>query len=127
MQDYSNYDGPPPKNLMYWGPESQCNLDNCPLRWSIYTYRPSLAANVFFIVAFAMLNLVHIYLGIRWRSWGFMIGMILGCTSEIIGYVGRLMMWGNPFSFNGFMVQIGKWQAPSPSWKIAVNLTCWPA
>ena len=32
--------------------------------------------------------------------------MILGCLVEIIGYIGRIIMYNNPFSFPGFMIQI---------------------
>ncbi|KYK60204.1 RTA1 like protein family [Drechmeria coniospora] len=95
-----------PPGVETFGPDSPCTLDTCPVEWSIYGYRPSLAANVTFLVLFALVGLVHIYLGCRWRSWGFMVGMILGCLSEIIGYAGRIMLWSNPFSFVGFMIQI---------------------
>lgn len=37
-----------------------------------------------------------------------MVGMLLGCASEIIGYIGRIMLWNNPFSFDAFMIDIGK-------------------
>lgn len=37
-----------------------------------------------------------------------MTGMILGCVSEIIGYVGRVLLHNSPFSFVAFMIQIGK-------------------
>lgn len=37
-----------------------------------------------------------------------MAGMLMGCVAEIAGYIGRIMLYYNPFSFNGFMVQIGK-------------------
>ncbi|KAF5644724.1 RTA1 like family [Fusarium tjaetaba] len=89
-----------------FGSDSPCNLDTCPVEWSIYSYRPSLAANIVFVVLFSLIGLVHAYLGFRWKSWGFMTGMLLGCVSEIVGYVGRIMMWYNPFSFNAFMIQI---------------------
>lgn len=32
--------------------------------------------------------------------------MILGCLHEVIGYVGRIVMWNNPWSFAGFIIQI---------------------
>ncbi|KPM42699.1 hypothetical protein AK830_g3899 [Neonectria ditissima] len=83
-----------------------CNLDNCPLEWSMYTYRPSLAANIVFAALFAVIGVVHTYLGFRWKSWGFMGGMIAGCAAEILGYVGRIMLYNNPFSYEGFMIQI---------------------
>ncbi|KAJ4141555.1 Envelope glycoprotein gp160 [Fusarium equiseti] len=89
-----------------FGPDSPCNLDTCPIDYSLYGYRPSLAANIVFVALFSLIGFVHVYLGIRWKSWGFMTGMLLGCISEVIGYVGRIMMYYNPFSFNAFMIQI---------------------
>ncbi|KAG5950602.1 hypothetical protein E4U53_004766 [Claviceps sorghi] len=89
-----------------FGPDGNCDLSTCPLAWSIYTYRPSLAANATFLALFVLLGMVHGYLGYRWRSWGFMVGMLLGCLSEVIGYAGRIMLYNNPFSFGGFMIQI---------------------
>ena len=100
--------GRPPPGLKTFGGSTPCNLDTCPVEWSIYGFRPSLAANITFLVLFGIVGIVHTYLGWRWKSWGFMSGMILGCLSELIGYVGRILLWSNPFSFNGFMIQIGK-------------------
>jgi hypothetical protein len=96
----------PPNGLIVFGPDANCTLDLCPLEWSVYKYRPSLAANVIFIVLYALAMGIHIFLGIRWRTWFYMIFMILGCLFEIIGYIGRLLMYSNPFSFPGFMIQI---------------------
>ncbi|KAJ6446665.1 RTA1 like protein family [Purpureocillium lavendulum] len=95
-----------PPGVKTFGPDATCNLDNCPIEWSIYGFRPSLAANTTFLVLFAAVGILHTYLGIRWKSWGFMTGMILGCLSEVIGYIGRIILWNNPFSFVGFMIQI---------------------
>ncbi|KJZ72942.1 hypothetical protein HIM_07705 [Hirsutella minnesotensis 3608] len=98
--------GGPPPGLKVFGPDTTCNLDTCPVEWSLYGFRPSLAANVAFLALFAVMGLVHTWLGIKWRTWGFMTGMILGCLCELVGYVGRIMLWKDPFSFNGFMTQI---------------------
>ncbi|KAG6068254.1 hypothetical protein E4U32_001329 [Claviceps aff. humidiphila group G2b] len=95
-----------PPGATSFGPDSNCNLNNCPAEWSIYGYRPSLAANATFLALFVLIGMVHGYLGYRWRSWGFMVGMLLGCMSEVIGYAGRIMLYNNPFSFVGFMIQI---------------------
>ncbi|OAA50460.1 RTA1 like protein family [Metarhizium rileyi] len=95
-----------PPGVKTFGPNATCSLDTCPDEWSIYGFRPSLAANAIFLGLFVLVGLVHGYLGYRWRSWGFMVGMILGCLSEVIGYAGRIMLYNNPFSFVGFMVQI---------------------
>jgi len=105
-QNYSDWQGPPPPGLSTFGEDTPCTYDTCPIEWSIYRYRPDLGANIFFAAAFAVVGLVHIYLGVRWKSWGFMAGMLLGCASSIIGYVGRILLWDNPFSFNAFMIQI---------------------
>ena len=35
-----------------------------------------------------------------------MIAMTLGCVGELVGYIGRIMMWDNPFSGAGFQMQI---------------------
>ncbi|KAH7329366.1 RTA1 like protein-domain-containing protein [Stachybotrys elegans] len=89
-----------------FGSDANCTLSVCPVEASILGYRPSVPANAFFLAAFGVIGIVHIYFGWRWKSWGFMTGMLLGCASEMIGYGGRLMMYDNPFSFSGFMIQI---------------------
>lgn len=35
-----------------------------------------------------------------------MTAAILGCVTEIIGYIGRIMLHSNPFNFNDFLVQV---------------------
>ena len=98
-----------PPVVITFGSDATCDLDSCPVEWSIYQYRPSLPANIVLLVLFSLLGLVHSYLGFRWRSWGFMTGMLLGCLSEIIGYVGRILLYFNPFSWEGFMIQISQY------------------
>ncbi|KDN71368.1 putative RTA1 like protein [Colletotrichum sublineola] len=101
--------GPPPPlppNVVVFGPKANCTLDLCPLEYSLYRYRPNLAVNILFLALFALAAVVHIFLGIRWRTWWFMAFMIAGCISEIVGYIGRIMMYYNPFVFVGFMLQV---------------------
>ncbi|KAK1255066.1 hypothetical protein MKX08_009061 [Trichoderma sp. CBMAI-0020] len=93
-------------NYITFGADANCTLSVCPVEESILGYRPWLAANIFFTAYFGAVALVHVYLGWRWKSWGFMVGMLLGCASEIIGYIGRIILWNNPFSFPGFMINI---------------------
>ncbi|KAM0556084.1 hypothetical protein ACHAPJ_006072 [Fusarium lateritium] len=95
-----------PDGLIVFGPDANCTLDLCPVEWSVYQYRPSLAANITFIVLYALAMATHIFLGIKWKTWFYMSFMILGCLLEIIGYIGRIIMYNNPFNFGGFMVQI---------------------
>lgn len=107
MADSSPYPGLPPYIIVF-GPSANCTLDLCPLEYSVYRYRPSLPANIVFIVLYALALLVHAYLGFRWKQIWFMVCVILGCLVEIVGYIGRILMHGNPFLFAGFMTQIGK-------------------
>ncbi|CAK7271741.1 hypothetical protein SEPCBS119000_004762 [Sporothrix epigloea] len=97
-----------PGGLIAYGPNTDCTLAICPVEWSILTYQPSIAASAVFIAFFAIAIVVHAYEGFRWRHTlgSFAVPMILGLLDEIIGYIGRIIMHGNPFSFNGFLIQI---------------------
>ncbi|KAJ6438053.1 RTA-like protein [Purpureocillium lavendulum] len=95
-----------PSNIVPFGPNSNCTLDICPLEWSVYNYRPSLQANITFLAIFAVAAAVHTFLGLKWSSWWFMSFAVFGCLVEVMGYVGRIVLYYNPFSFGGFMVQI---------------------
>ncbi|PNY23444.1 uncharacterized protein TCAP_06613 [Tolypocladium capitatum] len=100
---------PPPQlpgHLVSFGPNANCTLQRCPIEWSVYQYRPSLAANIIFLALFATAMAVHVFLGIRWKSWWFMSFIIVGCIVEMVGYAGRVILYQNPFSFGGFMIQI---------------------
>ncbi|KAK2595294.1 Envelope glycoprotein [Conoideocrella luteorostrata] len=96
----------PPGKLISFGPNANCTLSTCPLEMSVYKYRPSLPVNALFIALFALAAIIHVVLGIRWRSWGFMVFMIFGCLVEIVGYGARIVLYKNPFSFMGFLIQI---------------------
>ncbi|KAK5018940.1 RTA1 like protein-domain-containing protein [Cryomyces antarcticus] len=89
-----------------YGPDENCTLALCPVSISLYEYRPSLAANTIFIVLFGIALCLHLFQGIKWRSWAFLFAMFWGCVAEMIGYGGRILMWQNPFSFPGFLTQI---------------------
>ncbi|KAF1811474.1 hypothetical protein P152DRAFT_508052 [Eremomyces bilateralis CBS 781.70] len=89
-----------------FGPGANCTLDLCPIEWTVYQYRPNLPVSIVFMALYAIALIIHIYLGLRWRSWGFMTFMVIGCLYAIIGYGGRVILWTNPWSFAGFMIQM---------------------
>lgn len=91
-----------------YGPDENCTLALCPVEASLYEYRPSLSASSTFIALFGLALAIQIIQGVKYRTWAFMIAMFWGCTCEMVGYGGRILMWQNPFSFPGFMVQIGE-------------------
>jgi hypothetical protein len=92
-----------------WG---WCSLPECAIDRSIFQYRPSLAANSTFIALFGVSLIIHVYEGIRWRQRMFGTLMAMGCVCEMIGYGGRIIEWNDPWSFNGFMLQIGLHSMP---------------
>ena len=89
-----------------FGPNGNCTLDLCPVEWTVYGYRPNLGVNILFLVLYVLTLGLHLVLGLRWRQWWFTAFMAAGCIVEAVGYAGRIIMYYNPFSFGGFMVQI---------------------
>lgn len=78
----------------------------CPVEASIYGYYPNTFANYFFAAFFGLFTFLNMYLGWRYRTWTYMIGMGLGCLSSCIGYAGRIMLHTNPFNSTAFKLQI---------------------
>ncbi|KAK2746850.1 hypothetical protein FQN57_002892 [Myotisia sp. PD_48] len=84
----------------------ECTLATCSIEESIFEYQPSLAANAALLAVFAASGIVHGLQLTFWRYLSFSIPMILGCLTEVIGYVGRIMLADDPFTLNGFLIQI---------------------
>ncbi len=84
--------------------EAKCTLQACPVSESAIGYYPSLSANLFLAIIFSLLVPIHIFLGIRHRAWGFMVGMTCGLAGEVLGYVSRARLKANPFNHNAFML-----------------------
>ena len=105
-------DGPyftAPNGLVYsaGGDHANCTISICPIELSVYGYRASLASSIAMIVLYAICLVFQGVLGFRYKAWSFMTAMILGCLTEILGYVGRVLMWKNPWEKPGFIMQIG--------------------
>ncbi|KAF2262754.1 RTA1-domain-containing protein [Lojkania enalia] len=79
---------------------------DCPVEGTVYGYYPSLGWNAFFAAVFGLCCLLQVGLGIRYKTWSFMIAVGLGCAGELIGYIGRIMLHDNPYDNNGFTIQI---------------------
>ncbi|KAJ5216412.1 RTA1-domain-containing protein [Penicillium cinerascens] len=84
-------------------PSDYCTLDICPLTEAYVYYVPSLPGNAFYLALFAILLVAQLGLGIRYRTWGYLAGLVGGLVLEIIGYAGRLQMHYNPFRFNPYL------------------------
>jgi hypothetical protein len=97
-----------PPYVKIFGPGANCTLDICPVELSVYGYLPSLAANITFLALYLLSAVIHVYLGIKWRTWPFMFSMVAGASNAVLGYAGRIAMHYNPFNFAAFMIQISK-------------------
>jgi hypothetical protein len=95
----------PPSN---WSPsaDANCTLALCPVESSLQGYRPAFGVQIAFIALFGVSMLIHLAQGIRFRTWFFASMMAFGCIGEMIGYAGRILLYQNPFSFDGFIIEI---------------------
>jgi hypothetical protein len=98
-----------PDGAVYFasGDNANCTVSACPIELSVYGYRPSIAASSTLIALYAICMAIQAVLGFRYKKWGFMSAMLLGCLDEILGYVGRILYWQNPWAEPGFIMQIG--------------------
>lgn len=78
----------------------------CPVEWTTYGYYPNLGGNVFLLVVFAICFFAQLILGWKTKVRAFAIVVAIGCGLEAIGYGGRLMMNENPWSSDGFKMQV---------------------
>ncbi|KAF2148648.1 RTA1-domain-containing protein [Myriangium duriaei CBS 260.36] len=83
-----------------------CTVATCSMRYAELLYIPSKAGNAVYLVLFVFLLLAQGGLGVRYRTWGFMVGLVCGLLLEIIGYAGRLMLHNNVFSFGSFVTYL---------------------
>ncbi|KAE8357495.1 parasitic phase-specific protein PSP-1 [Aspergillus caelatus] len=95
-----------PNGLITFGPSANCTLELCPLEASILQYQPSTAATAVAIAIFGLSLILNIGQGVYHQTWAFMACLVSGCILEIAGYIGRIIINGNPFDFNGFLMQI---------------------
>ncbi|KFZ12105.1 hypothetical protein V501_04380 [Pseudogymnoascus sp. VKM F-4519 (FW-2642)] len=77
---------------------------DCPADGSPLGYAPNLAASIAFLSLFAVSLIAHVVWGIRYRTWTFMACMVLGSMTEVIGYVGRVFMYKNPYNLSTIMI-----------------------
>lgn len=74
---------------------------------NFYEYRLDLAPNAAFLGIFgASLIAYTVILIVTRRGVAFNIALLLGLICEVLGYLGRILSWHNPWDENGFMIQI---------------------
>ncbi|KAI8820289.1 putative RTA1 domain protein [Fimicolochytrium jonesii] len=80
--------------------------EQCPLERAYIHYLPNVPANAIYLSIFAILLLAHARQAWRYSTWDFSVPLFLGTTLEILGYLGRLMLAGNPWKFDYFMLYL---------------------
>ena len=84
---------------------SYCTLETCCLaQGAAFTYIPSFGGNIFFIAFFGAFIVPNLFLGIKYKTWGYMVGMVIGLILEILGYASRIQLHNDPWSSNGFLL-----------------------
>lgn len=73
-------------------PDALCTLKTCSLLQAHFQYLPSLPGNALYLSIFAIYLVAQVGLGIRYRTWGFMGGMVGGLILEVLGYLARVQM-----------------------------------
>ena len=84
-------------------PDDLCTLSTCTLAQAHFQYLPTLPGNALFLSIFSLCLLVQVWLGIKYKTWGFMAGMIGGLVLEIAGYEARVTMHSDPFTQTPFL------------------------
>ena len=79
---------------------------DCPTDPTEFGHYPNIADKIFSIAFFTISAILQLALGIKWRTWTYMVFVVCGSALEAVGYVGRLKLWANPLSIKGFEIQV---------------------
>jgi hypothetical protein len=71
-----------------------------------FSYLPSLPGNAIYAAIFVIYIVAQLCLGIKHKTWGYMVAMVTGLVLEVIGYVGRVMLHNSPFNNNDFLIYL---------------------
>lgn len=61
-----------------------CTLQTCDLSLSSFLYLPTIPGNAVYAGIFGLLLVGQLYLGVRYKTWGYMIAILLGLVRTII-------------------------------------------
>lgn len=61
-----------------------CTLDTCDLSLTNFAYLPNLAGNAIFAAIFGIFFIAQLGLGIRFKTWGYMVAMMFGLVCSIV-------------------------------------------
>lgn len=61
-----------------------CTLETCDLTLASFLYVPTLPGNALYAAIFGVLIIGQLFLGIKHKTWGYMIAMLLGLVSTTV-------------------------------------------
>src|ERR1700761_7880325 len=86
---------------------STCTVQTCSVKeYGQIQYIPTLAGNAIYAGIFAVLLVSQLVLGVRYKTWGYLAGLVFGLALEIVGYAGRIMLHNDIFDKNAFIVYL---------------------
>ncbi|KAL2819316.1 RTA1 like protein-domain-containing protein [Aspergillus cavernicola] len=100
-----------------------CTLETCPLSLGMVHYLPLLWCQILFMGIFGAAVIPQLGFGIRYKTWTFMVAMVLGLIGEVVGYGGRIMLNNNPFKLDGFLMYLVSLTISPAFFTAAVYLT----
>ncbi len=83
-----------------------CTLETCDLSLASFLYLPTVPGNAVYAAIFGIYIVAQLYLGIKHKTWGYMVAMVTGLVLEVIGYVGRILLHSSPFNNNDFLIYL---------------------
>lgn len=79
--------------------------DLCPVEATIYGSYFTKSSCIWLTSLYALCIVTQCYFAWRSKAWSFGVWLGIGSLAECIGYAARIIMCGNPWSFNAFLVQ----------------------
>ncbi|KAL4914838.1 RTA1 like protein-domain-containing protein [Aspergillus aurantiobrunneus] len=92
-----------PTNLTLLENPDLCTVETCPLSMASVEYIPLLWCQILFMAIFGAAAIAQLGLGIRYKTWTFMVAMVLGLIGEVVGYGGRVSLHDDPFNGDAFL------------------------
>jgi hypothetical protein len=100
-------DSMPKANATLMANPELCTLDTCSIeQLGQLDYRPNLGGNAVLLGIFALGIITQAVLAFRYRTWGYLMAMVGACGLEIVGYLGRVMLYNNIFDSNNFIIYL---------------------
>jgi len=85
----------------------ECTYATCSVQeYGQIEYIPTFAGNMTYGGIFLFVLMLQVFFGVKYKTWGFMAGMICGLILEIVGYAGRILLHDNVFERDYFIIYL---------------------